>query len=53
MLEKIDETITTISNWIQEDISKKTILNPTTVEMTKALAELVKARASLPVDLFR
>jgi hypothetical protein len=50
MGEKIDKTISDISEWIQKEVTGTTIPQSMTPEMIKALAELVTARASIPTN---
>jgi|GEM_PF-3294846 len=47
-MENVDETIKNICEWIQKELSETNSLQGSNVlpEMTKALAELVSARAS-------
>lgn len=46
MEQKLEETITDICNWIQKELKDEDLYEGGRVpEMTKALAELVKAKA--------
>lgn len=45
-LEKVDKTIESICDYIQEDI-KTSIPDKSTTDMVKALAELISARGKL------
>lgn len=52
-MEKVDQTINAVCEWIQENLTKTSCMTPTTImpEMVKALAELVSAREELKSNL--
>lgn len=47
MLDNVDKTINAVCDWIQTEIRSDSMEDKGVAEMTKALAELVTARANI------